>query len=857
MTSVFRKRPLAAPQTAAAEAACLPRLRLAAWARRLEEALRMAQLPGARRDRLWARIRASASLALPGVPLPDAFAAPVAAALLAAARRDLERMDTEARRARVSAWRQRLRDDWDGRRRAVFAWIRPASAPPPGLLRRADGSYTGNLADAFELVHEAWAPIVQRFADAPGPAWADFASSFGHLVPSAPMELPPLSADLLAAAIADLPLASAPGDDGWRPAELRELPQWALQELSEVLSLIERVGRWPETLMSATTCLIPKAEPSADPLQQRPLTVMSAVYRAWAKARCSEILVWQERWLDPGQAGFRAGHGTADVLLPHAAAFEAASATGAPLWGASLDLSKAFDMVPHTLLFPLLVEMGMPLTFANLMADMYCRLRRRWRLPGGWCSREWHATNGLLQGCPLSVVLLNAVTVLWHRRLASLPAQAFSYADDLTVLAGTGPALQRALDAGVQVLRAFAMELSPRKCAYYANAAAAPSAGPALAVLGHQLARVSRPELLGAAVHLAATATASLPVARAADVQAPLARIRMAPLSADGRATLAATCALPALCARTSASALPLRNVAALRGSVLTAVLDTSARFRCAEVAFAGLWRGHLLDPGWAPDYAYMRDFVRVWARSSALRTAAAVSWGERAAGGTLRGAGPVATVAAIAARLGWSWPQLDVLQDPSGLLHVLADVAVPGAARASFLHELRESYRRQALSAAAARRADMQGVGAGLEAEVCRASLRRLAPYPRGCLRRILLGAVATADRLARAHRLPLEAGLCPRCRLAADTPPHRWWHCPAWEPLRLAVRPHLPPEDAAPACWWHCGLVPAGRADLAAIAPAVHSMLASILAGCAADDMRRSGGRRRPALAAAGPLA
>lgn len=75
--------------------------------------------------------------------------------------------------------------------------------------------------------------------------------------------------------------------------------------------------------------------------------------------------------------------------------------------------------------------------------------------------------------------------------------------------------------------------------------------------------------------------------------------------------------------------------------------------------------------------------------------------------------------------------------------------------------------------------------------------------------------------NRVACARRLPLEVGLCPHCRLVPETPPRRWWHCPAWELPCAALRPHPRTTDAAPPCCWQCGLVPAERADLAALAP------------------------------------
>eukprot|EP00972_Heterocapsa_arctica_P027329 4016394-Heterocapsa_arctica.AAC.1 len=43
------------------------------------------------------------------------------------------------------------------------------------------------------------------------------------------------------------------------------------------------------------------------------------------------------------------------------------------------------------------------------LAAMYKQLRRVFRL-GGDCGEWWTSSNGIIQGCPLSMIALNAVT---------------------------------------------------------------------------------------------------------------------------------------------------------------------------------------------------------------------------------------------------------------------------------------------------------------------------------------------------------------------------------------------------------------------------------------------------------------
>ena len=58
-------------------------------------------------------------------------------------------------------------------------------------------------------------------------------------------------------------------------------------------------------------------------------------------------------------------------------------------------------------MFGLLEDLGLPDGIARAMKGMYRDLRRRFKLPAG-LGKKFNATNGILQGCPLSIVFLNA-----------------------------------------------------------------------------------------------------------------------------------------------------------------------------------------------------------------------------------------------------------------------------------------------------------------------------------------------------------------------------------------------------------------------------------------------------------------
>ena len=81
----------------------------------------------------------------------------------------------------------------------------------------------------------------------------------------------------------------AQGLDGWSLADLRSLPDRLLGWLADLLREVERLGKWPARLAEGYTALIPKEGPPG-PLNTRPLTALSMVYRLWAGVRLVDAI---------------------------------------------------------------------------------------------------------------------------------------------------------------------------------------------------------------------------------------------------------------------------------------------------------------------------------------------------------------------------------------------------------------------------------------------------------------------------------------------------------------------------------------------------------------------------------------
>ena len=142
----------------------------------------------------------------------------------------------------------------------------------------------------------------------------------------------------------------------------------------------------------------------------RPMTVLWQVYRIWAGVRMENALQWQEQWIHPEAYGLRPHRGTIDAATVLTLLVELAQALKTPKMGASTDYTKCFDLILQAISMALMEEQGINEGVLQAFSAMYWQLRHIFKIKGflGAC---WAAKNGVLQGCPLSVIV--ALTTTW------------------------------------------------------------------------------------------------------------------------------------------------------------------------------------------------------------------------------------------------------------------------------------------------------------------------------------------------------------------------------------------------------------------------------------------------------------
>ena len=162
---------------------------------------------------------------------------------------------------RVSEWRTRIHDY-----NHAVKWVK-ASARPPWLLRKTDGTVVVGPSGGAYALREAWAPL---FTGGLGysPDTDGYLRAYGSHHPQRTVAQDTvLDMGQLKAAVASMQV-QAHGPDKWEAAALPRLPEAAWRRLTQTLMAIEATGLWPPALRQS---LSPRKAASTESLMSSKL----------------------------------------------------------------------------------------------------------------------------------------------------------------------------------------------------------------------------------------------------------------------------------------------------------------------------------------------------------------------------------------------------------------------------------------------------------------------------------------------------------------------------------------------------------------------------------------------------------
>ena len=694
--------------------------------------------------------------------------------LLQQARQEQAIESKKLRTERIRMWKRNVVDNWNDDRTKVFQWIRNVEQSKTVLMEKADGSWTANCSEMDEAMHAAWDPILKKYLSDPEPDWMKFEERYSNYIEEHPMRCEDITGGDVAKALRRTSSRKAAGVDGFRISELKLLPEDMIQMIAEFYNMVERT-HWPEALLTALVSAIPKGA-GTKPLEQRPITVTSALYRLWGCIRMEkDVMEWQEKWAHDGQYGYRKGRSTLDLSWKIALDVEHATLYGEEVAGVTTDFRKCFDLIPHDILLKLVKELGLSDKILRTVTDVYRRLRRRFKFPSG-VGEEFATTNGILQGCPLSVVLFNALSSILSKAIErEADVTPGSYADDLTLF-GSRTKLQEGVEVVAEFCTLTGQELAPQKCKWFSNR----DQGQTNITMGDTtLDFDDSVDIVGC--HLSMKGTTKQMGRITEEVLDRARRIRLLPLRYQAKEQIAAASVMPKALFGTALYDPDTTRLGLLRRAMATGIFRKLGGKRTKMSHTMGLTllcKGHCVDPATYIRYNRLLALTRMLPKlTERIRRV----W-EHLQEHTEATRGPVGLALSTLKELGWEWSTFSVFEGPGGTTeHGRLDAG-------RWRHDVREACRRFTWNKTIAetRRVNLRGIEAGIDRKETLKVLKegKGDPYLRGVVKHCLLDNVYTGS---------MKAGNknCAHCEEVDDverteTLEHVNWDCRAYDTIR-----------------------------------------------------------------------
>jgi len=365
-------------------------------------------------------------------------------------RRTLKRMIRQAKR---TSWIEFVtnspRDDlWKTFKRVT----RPKTSCTISYIKTSNGTI---LSDPEKIMDE----LAGKFF----PSNADCSSQRNSPATRQLAAAPPASEEEVKKAVFKGKPFGAPGLDGIPNVLLRRLYPILKDSIAGIFNAVLRLQHFPRIWRTAKVVTVPKTSGG-----YRPISLLNTLGKAFEALISARFAFKIEKMLHDNQHGFRKQRSTQTALLSLLKKLEENKAKRRVTYGATLDISAAFDSVSPGKLVQSAADLNLPSYMVNLIDSF--TTERQAALTIGGIHKTYRVQSGTPQGSPWSPSLftmyLNPALQLELDRASS--AQAF--ADDLFVTA-TGRSdseaqtlLQTAINKIITWTDKANLRLNPMKC---------------------------------------------------------------------------------------------------------------------------------------------------------------------------------------------------------------------------------------------------------------------------------------------------------------------------------------------------------------------------------------------------------
>ena len=291
-----------------------------------------------------------------------------------------------------------------------------------------------------------WHPIWSRDTPAQESSldeWTMFQQVAADLPQQPPVPVNMLDMSAWHHAVAKLPRYKATGCCGFHNSDIKTLPPKAIEDLANLFSAAANTS-FPPELQLARVAVLGKVPFPTNASQARPITILSNLYRLWARVLCQQIIkTWSLRF-PAGILGCLKNRSAQDLAYLTQQLAETSQIEGGTCSGLTLDLRKAFNFLPRAPIGELLRRLGVPPQLVQFWLMGLSSVQRLFQC-GPDLGPPLPGTTGAPEGDPVSVLAMLSVCFLFHHMLSPVVRPA-SYMDNWSwtseLREAHGPALQ-------------------------------------------------------------------------------------------------------------------------------------------------------------------------------------------------------------------------------------------------------------------------------------------------------------------------------------------------------------------------------------------------------------------------------
>ena len=345
----------------------------------------------------------------------------------------MESNDRFDKSQRILAWKRDIRKSSS----QPYNFLRSKAKAPPTKVSMVDGKPTAETCARLDSIAKVWKEIYSHHQNGE-PSFRAFMETYGPTLRASAVKLDPISPKTLGQTINNMN-PSAPGLDQITAAELQIAANWSpdiLESLTVLFQTIERSQKWPTVLTKGAVVFIPKEadNPFPTPYEFRPITILSCIYRVWAATRHTQMAQnWFPLWQHPNSFGSKGSLSADQLAYETCVQLEDAQRSGHFVAGISFDLQKCFDTIPFNLALDVFLIRCADSRIVQTLRAFYSQHIKKFKLEGHFPA-DFKPCCGIVQGCPLSMLLLTSLITSWLEYTSSqIPSATLrAYADDMS-----------------------------------------------------------------------------------------------------------------------------------------------------------------------------------------------------------------------------------------------------------------------------------------------------------------------------------------------------------------------------------------------------------------------------------------